>query len=362
MKTAFLCFFPVFPTNMGSAEVIRSTSICWPGQKKIFQISHLNIKDNKNLKSIKILSEKPLYKLFVIPLAIIKIIKYLKNEKKKIVIIEGPSWIGYSFLSLLLIKILIPSAKVIYHSHSIEFEVRRMMSGKFISNISRIFEKFVFQNAHVATTVSEIEKRKIKSLYNVNCIIFENGVSKKILKFNKKKILKDDYLIYSGSYKYLPNKIAIDYLVNYLMPKINIVYPDLKLVLTGGGYDKKKKFLLNLGVIKKSKLLNLLYNSKMMIVPLNKGTGTRIKIIEGLLIGAKILSTPKGIEGIKLIGKNNIFPIIAKRNKFKKIIVNYLKKNNHKETKNKYLLKYLMENIVKNFLNNNHVKEILKKS
>ena len=66
---------------------------------------------------------------------------------------------------------------------------------------------------------------------------------KNTFKFNKKKILKYDYLIYSGSYKYLPNKIAIDYLVEYLMPKINIVYPDLKLVLTGGGYDKKKVFV-----------------------------------------------------------------------------------------------------------------------
>jgi hypothetical protein len=117
-----------------------------------------------------------------------------------------------------------------------------------------------------------------------------------------------------------------------------------------------------LGIVKKSKLLNLIYNSKMMIVPLIKGTGTRIKIIEGLLIGAKILSTPKGIEGIKLFNKKNEFPIIANRNEFKKIILKFLNKDNHKKNKNEYLLKYSMENIVKNFLDNNHVKEIFKKS
>ena len=33
MKTAFICFFPVFPTTMGSAEVIRSLFLCWPGKK-----------------------------------------------------------------------------------------------------------------------------------------------------------------------------------------------------------------------------------------------------------------------------------------------------------------------------------------
>ena len=52
------------------------------------------------------------------------------------------------------------------------------------------------------------------------------------------------------------------------------------------------------------KLLNLISNSKMMVVPLDKGTGTRIKIIEALLVGAKVLSTKKGIEGI-LIKKND---------------------------------------------------------
>ena len=40
-----------------------------------------------------------------------------------------------------------------------------------------------------------------------------------------------------------------------------------------------------------------------MVLPIDKGTGTRIKIIEALLIGAKVLTTKKGIEGI--LFKNN---------------------------------------------------------
>ena len=59
------------------------------------------------------------------------------QSKDKLVIIEGPSWIGYSFISLVLIKIFSPETKVIYHSHSIEFEVRKMMSSKFIAFLSK---------------------------------------------------------------------------------------------------------------------------------------------------------------------------------------------------------------------------------
>jgi len=67
MKTAFICFFPVYPTNMGSAEVIRSLFLCWPGRKKIFQISHLSKQKNSNLYSLKIIKENPFLKLLCIP-------------------------------------------------------------------------------------------------------------------------------------------------------------------------------------------------------------------------------------------------------------------------------------------------------
>ena len=118
---------------MGSAEVIRSLFLAWPGDKKIFQISHLKINQKKNLKSIFILYEKPILKLICIPIIIFKILNYLKGSDKKLVVIEGPSWIGYSFLSLILIKLFSPKTKVIYHSHSIEYEVRKMMSSHLIA-------------------------------------------------------------------------------------------------------------------------------------------------------------------------------------------------------------------------------------
>ena len=363
MKTAFLCFFPVYPTNMGSAEVIRSLFLSWPGQRKLFQISHLKSKDNKNLKSIKIFIEKPILKIINIPLLIISALNYLKGERKKIIVIEGPSWIGYSFLSIILIKLFSSKTKIIYHSHSIEYEVRKMTSSNFIVFLTKILERYVFNNVDLATSVSQVEKNKIKKIYNCKTVNLNNGISKKILKFKKNKILKFEYLIYCGSYKYLPNKLAIDYLIEKIMPKLLINNPKLKLVITGGGYENKKKFLLNLGIVSKQRLLNIIYNSKLMVIPLDKGTGTRIKIIEALSIGAKIITTSKGIEGINLLNKNKLYPIITRKENFHKIINNiFNNKNKYKHNNNFIKKEYLMENIVKNFLKNSNVKNIIKKN
>ena len=61
------------------------------------------------------------------------------------------------------------------------------------------------------------------------------------------------------------------------MPKLIKKIPDLKLVLTGGGYNEINKFTVNVGVVSKQRLLNLITNSKMMVIPLDKGTGTKLK-------------------------------------------------------------------------------------
>ena len=55
----------------------------------------------------------------------------------------------------------------------------------------------------------------------------------------------------------------------------------------------------------------------MYVKPLKFGSGTRIKIIEALSLGAIVISTKKGIEGIRLKSKNPPF-IINDNNLFLK--------------------------------------------
>ena len=131
--------------------------------------------------------------------------------------------------------------------------------------------------------------------------------------------------------------------------------------LTGGGYEKKHKYLINVGIVSKPKLLNLIYNSKLMVVPIDKGTGTRIKIIEAMLIGAKILTTKKGIEGIMF--KKDKFPVVLKKKfflqKYNKKFKEMMYKNNVSTQFNE---NYTMEKIVNNFFKNKHVTNIFKKN
>ena len=70
------------------------------------------------------------------------------------------------------------------------------------------------------------------------------------------------------------------------MPELTKFFPNLKLVITGGGFNKKIfPWLINKKIISKKELYNLIYFSKCMCVPLKFGSGTRIKIIEALSLG-----------------------------------------------------------------------------
>jgi len=355
-RTAFVAFYTVYPSNMGSSEVSSSFFESWTGVKKLFQISHINKIDNKKIHTQFISKEKPINKILNIFHLVKAVKQFLKGSYKPNIIIEGPSWIGYTFIFFIISKILIPKAFIIYHSHSIEYEIRKKNSNYLISFLTKIMENYIFNKADLATSVSIKEKNKIIQLYNKKTVIFPNGVRlKKLQKKDNKILLPKKYIFYSGSYLYGPNKKAIDFLNNYFMPKLIKIFPNLKLVLTGGGYNLNYSWLINLGVVPKNHVVKLLKNSQLILVPIYEGYGTRIKIIEALMLGIPIVSSPKGIEGIDY--KSNAFksPLV---NKKKNILLEYTKnilknnkvyKKNSNKNKSKFIAIYDMKEIVKKF-------------
>ena len=353
-KTAFVTFFPVIPDNMGSSAVINSRFKNWPYVGKLFQISHIKEINNNKINTVFIKKESPINKIIKLPELIFKIFQFLKKSKNNLIIIEGASWIFYSFIVLFSFKILLPNSKIIYISHSIESEIRKKYSNKLIYWLTKFLERFVFKYSYLSTSVSKLEQNKIKKLYDHKTILYPNAIT--IDNQNRKREIRQDYIIYCGSYRYKPNKNAIDYLNNKIMPSLIKKIPNLKLVLTGGGFNKKLSWIVNKGIVPKKDLYNLIYYSKCICVPLKFGSGTRIKIIEALSLGAIVISTKKGIEGIELKNKNP--PFIVNDTKLLLNTIFKIIKNNKSlkikslNDKSYYLKEYSMKNITINFINN----------
>jgi glycosyltransferase involved in cell wall biosynthesis len=355
-KTAIIGFYPVYPAKSGSAVVSYSFFKCYPGNKKLFQILDFKITiKKKNISSTILLFKHPFFKLLSLPFFIFKIFNYLKNASKPILIIEGASWMGFSYIVFAIIKLLIPKVTMVYRGQSIEYEIRKKNSSFIIANLTKFLENRVVDSVDFFTAVSKLEQKKILNYYNKKVYIFPNAVT---LEKNKKKIttklISSKFILYPGSYDYPPNKEAIDILINQIMPKVIEKNNHIKLVLTGGpNVYEDKSFVVNLGVVPKSTLINLYKTCICLPVPIFEAYGSRIKIIEALIIGSVVLSTSKGIEGLDYNKKSHA-PIVTNIiSEFSKIIIQISKSKKFKKDalkdRNHYLNNYGMENQVKIF-------------
>ena len=162
-KYSFLVinFFRVTNPYSGASEISYNFFKSIPSkEKKLIQFSDIrqNIKD---VKTIKINSK--IDKIFKVKELANLAYNYCKDKKNPIIIVEGASWTGYSFLFYLYIKKKLKHAKFIYHSHNIEYLLRKQKNNFLISLLTKYFEGYICKKFDVFTCVSNIDKKKNKT-------------------------------------------------------------------------------------------------------------------------------------------------------------------------------------------------------
>lgn len=129
-------------------------------------------------------------------------------------------------------------------------------------------------------------------------------------------------ILFPGHFGYVPNMEAAKLLIEQIYPKIREIYPNFHLLLVG---REPTKFMQeashnNPNIIVTGEVADMrpyLAEAHIMIVPLQKGSGTRFKILEAFASGCPVISTKKGAEGLKaedgkhLLIRDNIKDIVA---------------------------------------------------
>jgi glycosyltransferase involved in cell wall biosynthesis len=129
-------------------------------------------------------------------------------------------------------------------------------------------------------------------------------------------------ILFPGHFGYLPNIEAAQLLIEKIYPKIREIYPDCRLLLVG---REPTNFMQeashkNPNIIVTGEVADMrpyLTEADIMIVPLQKGSGTRFKILEAFASGCPVISTKKGAEGLKaeddqhLLIRDNIEDIVT---------------------------------------------------
>jgi glycosyltransferase involved in cell wall biosynthesis len=226
------------------------------------------------------------------------------------------------------IKSLFPFAKFIFDAHNVDYLLLHGIPDKRRLKNIRKAESTLYKKCDLVFTASVSDAEILRSI-NKNKIQVEvvpNGVDVEknpyqLPNFNKnpKKI------IFCGSLDYEPNQAGLTWFLNNVWKDIVKNHSTIILLVVGKGqpgdalsdllnHDSNVEFI---GEV--NEVIPYYRIAQCAIVPLLKGSGTRLKILEAMSLGVPVISTSKGAEGIHYRNGGNIF-ISDERNECLNII------------------------------------------
>ena len=130
----------------------------------------------------------------------------------------------------------------------------------------------------------------------INCIEWPNGTTRPAA---SESCTPSYDVLFVGALDFKPNIEAADYLVNHTWPLLK--QRNLRLCIAGRNPSKELAArITRAGISLKAnapELTSIYQSSKLAVVPLVTGSGSRLKIAEALIHGLPVISTPLGAEG-----------------------------------------------------------------
>lgn len=115
---------------------------------------------------------------------------------------------------------------------------------------------------------------------------------------------QEDVLVYPGALSYDANFDAVRFFLTDIFPRIRRARPQTRLRVTGHAAPELVAALPQVEGVEYTGYLDdvrpAIADAWAQVVPLRKGGGTRLKVLEALALGTPVVSTHKGVEGLDL--------------------------------------------------------------
>ena len=250
-----------------------------------------------------------------------KVDTYLENNEYDIIFVDSFYVYQYIYNN---VKVNRSKSKIIIDLHNVEHEIIYRMMKKSTSlfikiygfkeyrNIIKLEKKYV-KDVDLILNVSQRDKDQYIKLYNIDpkkMVVINNGVDINIANNYKLKnqLKEEQYVLFIGSLWYRPNRDGITWFIKKIWPIINKELPELKLKIIGKNLDnqeeEKYENVEYLGFI--DDIYEYYSKCSCFIVPIQYGSGTRLKILEAMSFKCPIVSTTIGAEGLEVENMKNI--------------------------------------------------------
>lgn len=122
-------------------------------------------------------------------------------------------------------------------------------------------------------------------------------------------------MLFVGAARHFPNREAATWLIEELMPRLQVKDPSIRLTIVGIAREQlpSEVQIPNvdfLGFVSDTELAEAHLNSDLFICPVTLGSGIKIKILEAAAFGMPIIATPDSMNGIDFL--NGIATVIQR--------------------------------------------------
>lgn len=192
-------------------------------------------------------------------------------------------------------------------SKLIHFSIKKMLRlTKWLNEL--IYERRYSHLVDKITVVSDNDAQLYHKLVDQSKIeIIPNCIN--LNDYEGNYIEKENSICFTGSMSYFPNIDAMMYFIDKIWKVIKNNYYNVKLYIVGNNPPTElKKFeshdVIITGLVEST--IPYLKKSKVAIVPLRYGGGTRLKILESMACSTPVVSTSLGCEGLDVTKGENI--------------------------------------------------------
>lgn len=202
---------------------------------------------------------------------------------------------------------------VVYDAHNVEWEIARTLAASDARPLHRLrwrweaaktvaAERRALGAVDAVLACSDVDAEDLRSLGARRVVVVPNGVDTTAVPHREPAT--GATLLYVGQLGYRPNEQAAIELIDDVLPIVRARAPQARLQIVGRepGDALRRRASAHVEVTGEvPDVLPYLHGARVLVVPLNAGSGTRLKILEAMSAGVPVVTTTIGAMGIDAV-------------------------------------------------------------